>query len=248
MKKIIGFKFLRIQIILCYTAMSLHALSDSAVKAKILLGIEQSLCNALPGDSVTWNQYLDSGWYATTEHGTGTYKKEFIAGFAPFAKGFSGNILVTHPVCLFHDATAVVHYIADEHETVYGQNLHTTYAIVDTWYRTPASWKMLSMQIFEIAQLPKPVRSDSSALKMYTGIYELAEGKTARVSFVRDMLFIQKNDRAPVALYQETNNVFFVLSDTRGRKIFVKGGSGKMMMLERRNGQDLIWKWKSNPF
>jgi hypothetical protein len=36
--------------------------------------------------------------------------------------------------------------------------------------------------------------------------------------------------------------VFFRKSDARGRKLFVQDETGQMLMLERRNGQDVVWK------
>lgn len=70
----------------------------------------------------------------------------------------------------------------------------------------------------------------------------LAGERVAVVSLLHDTLFIQKGKNPPEALLPETNNVFFRLSDTRGRRIFVPGENGQMWLRERRNGQDLVWK------
>ena len=43
-------------------------------------------------------------------------------------------------------------------------------------------------------------------------------------------------------MFAETENVFFRKKDTRGRKIFVKDENQIMLMNERRNGQDVVWK------
>jgi hypothetical protein len=229
----------------CSFSQLLQAQTDSAGKANYLISIEQSLCDALPGDSSTWNKYLDPHWYAITEDGTGTDRKAFLEGFSPFSTGISGNIRVIKPVCLFHEDIAVVHYTADENETVFGQKLHTSYAVMDTWYKTSDSWKMISMQIFEIPQLPIPVSSVISGVKNFTGTYEMTENRTAVISLSGDSLFMQKNNHPREILYPETDNVFFTLNNTRGRILFMKDVSGQMLMKERRNGQDLVWKMKS---
>ena len=231
--------------VLCSVSQILQAQTDSAGKANYLLSIEQSLCDALPGDTTTWSKYLDPHWYAVTEDGSGTDRKSFLEEFSPFSKGISGNIHVIKPVCLFHDDIAVVHYVADENEIVFGQKLHTSYAVMDTWYKTSNSWKMISMQIFEIPQLPSPVTPVISDVKKFTGTYEMTENKTAVISLSGDSLFIQKNNHPRQVLYLETDNVFFTMNNTRGRILFMKETSGQMVMKERRNGQDLVWKMKS---
>ena len=231
---------------LCCISQALQAQTDSAGKANYLISIEQSLCDALPGDSTTWSKYLDPHWYAITEDGSGTDRKAFLEGFSPFSKGISGNIHVIKPVCLFHEDIAVVHYTADENEIVFNQKLHTSYAVMDTWYKTGNSWKMISMQIFEIPQLPVPVKPITSELKKFIGTYEMTENKTAVISLSGDSLFVQKSNRPRELLYPETDNVFFTPNNTRGRIIFMKEASGQIVMKERRNGQDLVWKMKSD--
>ncbi len=224
---------------------SLHGQTDSITKANTLLRIEQALCDALPGDTATWAKYLDPAWHAVTEDGSATNRKDFLLGFSAFSKGVSGHINVIRPLCLFHGNVAVVHYVADEYETVYGQQLHTTYAAADTWYQTGTDWRMISMQIFEIPQLPPAIKPVSADIQKFTGIYELTESKTAEVRWRNDSLLLIKGNHPPELLYEEIDHVFFTKTNTRGRILFVKGESGNRSMIERRNGQDLVWKFKS---
>lgn len=228
------------------------AQEDSAAKARQIIRLEQRLADALPGDSAVWRPCLDPSWYVTTEDGTGFTKEAFLGTFAPFGKGFSGNIQVTKPVLAFHDNFAVIHYVADEHETVFGQQLHTTYGTVDTWYKKDTGWVMLSMLSFEIPQLPAAIRVGRGILEQYVGTYRMSAERVTVVSLLHDTLFIQKGknvaealQKAAEALLPETENVFFRLSDTRGRKLFGKSEDGQMVMRERRNGQDLVWKRES---
>jgi len=220
------------------------AQTDSASRARQILRIEQSLMDAIPsGDSGgLWNKYLDPKCYTITEDGAGFFKKEFLATFSPLPKGFSGHINVIKPVFTFMDNTAVLHYVADEYEQVFGQKLHTTYGIANTWYQVDTSWKMIGSQVFEIPQLPSPVKVNAQVLKQYAGHYQLADSTTCVISLKNDTLLIQKKTGGPVVLFAETETVFFRQADTRGRKIFVKNEKGDMLMLERRNGNDLIWK------
>jgi len=217
---------------------------DSASKAQQIIRLEQRLADASPGDSTTWKKYLDPKWYITDEDGNTMNKKEFIAGFSPFIKGVSGTIKVTKPILIFHGDCAVIHYIADEYETFFGNHLHTTYGTVDTWYKTDTSWMMLSMLSFEIPQLPPAIKVDARTLEKYTGTYKLTDDRKAVISLKNDTLFVQKKGK-PEALLPETANVFFRRSDARGRRIFTTNDTGQVLMLERRNGQDVVWKRES---
>jgi hypothetical protein len=219
-----------------------NAQTDSTTTAARLIQIEQQLNDGLPGDSALWAKYLDPKWYIVDENGNGLNRKDFLQGFGPFPKNVSGYIKVINPVLTFHGDIVVVHYIADEHENYYGNQLHTTYGTMNTWYKTDTSWMMLGMQSFEIPALPPSIKVAVETLKLFTGTYRLSDSNTAVITLKNDTLFLQKNQRTPTALLPETANVFFRKEDARGRKIFVKDNSGQMLMLERRNGQDVIWK------
>jgi hypothetical protein len=219
-----------------------YAQNDSAKMAGQIIKIEQALADVLPVDSAFWSKYLDPKWHIVDEDGNGAFKKEFLETFKPWPKTISIQVSVTKPVFAFHGNIAVVQYIADEYETAYGQKLHTTYGTMDVWYKTDTSWRMLSMQDFEIPSWPPAIKPAVAILKKYTGTYQLTDENIAVISLKNDTLYIQKNKRKPEALFAETADVFFRKSDARGRKFFVNDASGNMQMLERRNGQDLVWK------
>ncbi len=219
-----------------------HAQNDSAKMANQIIKIEQDLADRLPVDSAFWSKYLDPKWHIVDEDGNGAFKKEFLESFKPWPRTISIHATVTKPVFAFHGDIAVVQYVADEYETAYGQKLHTTYGTMDVWYKTDTTWRMLSMQDFEIPAWPPAIKLAAATLKKYTGTYQLTDDNIAVVSLKNDTLYIQKNKRKPEALFAETTNVFFRKSDARGRKFFLSDANGTMLMLERRNGQDLAWK------
>lgn len=198
------------------------------------------------GDTTLWTKYLDKNFFIVTEDGTRFTRQSFLETFRPLPKGYTGSIQVAQPKISFHDAVAVMAYVADEHETVFGQQLHTTYGTINTYYKTDTSWMMLASEVYEIPQLPPAIRVAPDVLQQYTGVYQLTDTVSCTITYERDTLFIQKKTGAEQALFAETNNVFFRLHDTRGRKIFTKNEAGTMLMLERRNGQDLVWKKENN--
>lgn len=217
--------------------------NDSVQYSSQIIRIEQQLLDAIPAaDTALWNRYLDDSYFIITEDGTGYNKKEFLSTFGPLPKGFSGYIKVINPHFIFKNNIATVHYVADEYEIIFGQNVHTTYSTLNTYIKTDTSWKIVASQVFEIPQLPVAVKINNSILKKYTGIYKLTDSITCIISLENDTLFIQKKDRGREPLFAETENVFFRKKDTRGRKIFVKDENQNMLMNERRNGQDVVWK------
>ena len=216
--------------------------ADSAQIAHAIIHLEQALADALPGDSSTWSKYLDPQWHIVDEDGAVSARSEFLAAFKPFPKEVSGQIQVTRPIFSFHGNTVVIHYVADEYESFYGQKLHTTYGTMDVWYKTDTSWMLLSMQDFEIPAWPPAITLSANTLQKYTGTYRLTDSLTAVVSLQNDTLFLQKRNHKKEALFPETPTVFFHKSEARGRKVFVTDDKGIMLMRERRNGQDVVWK------
>lgn len=217
--------------------------NDSVAYSAQILNIEQQLMDAIPAaDTALWSRYLHENFFIVTEDGTAYNKKDFLKTFSPLPKGYSGYIKVIKPHIVFKNNTAVIQYVSDEYETVFGQQLHTTYASADTYIKTGTAWKMIASQVFEIPQLPPAIKISLSILKNYTGTYQLNDTIKCTISLSNDSLFIQKKGRKKEVLLAETENIFFRQSDTRGRKVFVKNEEGIMLMLERRNGEDVVWK------
>src|ERR1700733_13948855 len=127
------------------------AQADSAQKAREIISIEQQLMDALAsGDKTPWEKYLDKDCFIITEDGTSQTKAQMIDGIHPFPKGFSGFISIAKPHLSFRSNTAVMQYVADEHEIVFGQELHTKYGTANTYYYSDGRWKLIAGQTFEI--------------------------------------------------------------------------------------------------
>jgi len=217
--------------------------ADSIKYSNQILRIEQQLLDAIPsGDTIVWGKYLDRNYFISTEDGTTYNKKEFLTTFGPLPKGYSGYIHIINPHLIFREKTAILHYVSDEYEWVLGQKIHTAYSTMNVYYPVDTSWKILGGQVFEIPQLPPATDVSKEILNTYAGTYSLADTITCKIIMENEKLYIQKKNRNKEELFPETNNIFFRKSDTRGRKIFVKNQEGRMLMLERRNGQDVVWK------
>jgi hypothetical protein len=216
---------------------------DSIRFSAQLIKIEQQLLDDIPsGNTANWNKFMHPACFVVAEDGTITDKKAFLADFHGLPTGYSGYIKIIQPKTVFYNTTAVIRYVADEYENVFESKIHTTYGIMNTYIHTGTLWQMISSQVFEIPQLPPSIKVSPAVLERYTGLYRLSDSITCSVSLQNDTLYYQRSGRTKTALLPETENVFFRVSDTRGRKVFLPDEAGTMVMRERRNGQDVIWK------
>ena len=220
--------------------------TDSVAKARVLLTIEQKLQDgAATGDTASYNKYTTADLLVVNEDGSRDNKFSFLAKLHPLPKGYSGHINIVNPHFNFRENLAVVNFVADEYENVLGQQLHTTYGIMDTYVFAGGEWKITNLQVYEIPQLPeKGISVDPALLKEYCGTYFMTPDVSYTISLEDGRLFGQRKGRAKEELFAETNSVFFRRSDTRGRKLFFKGADGVWRMHERRNAQDLVWEKK----
>lgn len=225
------------------TAFSQSFVTYSIAYSKEIIGMEQQMMDAIPmGDAATWDKYLDKEFFIVTEDGSRLSRLEFMATVKPLPKGYSGWIKVTNPKVSFAKNVAVINYVSDEYEFIFGQKIHTTYSSMNTYIKTEAGWKMITSQVFEIPQLPPAIHLTNDVLKKYTGTYQLTDTISCNITLQNDTLYMQKKGRTKEALLPETETIFFRNSDTRGRKYFITDETGTMILLERRNGQDVAWK------
>lgn len=216
---------------------------DSIVESRRIVNIEQEMMDGIPaGNVAVWNKYLEKKFFIVTEDGSRLNRAEFLATIKPLPSGYTGSIKVTDPRVVFSNKIAVINYVSDEYEFVFGQKIHTTYSSMNTYINTASGWRMITSQVFEIPQLPPSVHLGNAVLEKYAGIYQLSDSINCSVVLQNDTLYMQKKGGAKQALLPETESIFFRLSDTRGRKYFSTDVNGMMLLMERRNGQDVVWK------
>jgi hypothetical protein len=219
-----------------------NATQAGAADADTILKIEQKLLDAIAtGDTIVWNTSLDDSFVVVTEDGSRSTKHDLINSMHGLPKGYSGQIHIAEPTTRFLDNVAVLNYVAQEEEIIYGQKLTTAYATMCVYHKSGATWKLFASQVFEIPKNPPAIATSGPALKNYVGVYTLAEGVNYTVSLSNDTLYGQRTGGKKEQLFPEMENIFFTKSDTRGRKIFVRDEHEKMQMVSRRNGSDLIW-------
>lgn len=207
-----------------------------------IVSIAQQLLDAVGrGDTNVWKRYLHPDCIIRTEDGALKRKKDMLSEIRPLPTGYDGTITVTNPVLVPERDVVILSFIADEHLSVYGQAIHTAYAETDTYVKSASGWLLLASEVFELPGDPPRVNVKTDLLQSYVGVYQLAKGVENQIILAGDSLMAQRTGRRAMELVPETESVFFTPGQ-RGRKIFVKDDTGKVIkMIDRRNGHDLVW-------
>lgn len=210
----------------------------------MLVQKEQQLADAIAvGRKAIWKDALHETCLITLEDGKQVKRDAFLEDLKPLPSHFKGSIKVIEPALQLVDNTAVLTFIYDERLELYGQTIHTRYRQTGTWMKMKDGWKMIALQVFEIPKNPAPVSFPAAVLNKYTGTYQVDKDHQSIVTLKNGRLFAQKSDRDPVELLAETENVFFREGDGRVRVIFLREPGGeKYRMVERRAGEDLVWR------
>jgi len=211
---------------------------------QLLVQKEQRLVDAIAvGDTLVWKASLDDSCIIALEDGTVVTKQKQIEDLHPLPPAYKGMIKIIEPKLTLHENTAVLTFIDDEELELYGQKIHTQYRQSDTWMKKKGEWKMIAMQVFEIPKNPPPVTMTEAVVSKYVGTYELSADRKCTITVDAGKLYAQKNDRPRIELLAETGNVFFKNGDGRTRVIFIENdGNGTYKMIERRAGEDVVWK------
>jgi hypothetical protein len=222
---------------------SMHGVAQTTADEiqMLLLKNEQELMNAIAvGNRELWDKRLHDQCVITIEDGSAMTKQRFVEELNPLPPGYIGHIQIIEPIVRIHGTTAVLSFIDDEYLELFNQKIHTQYRQTDTWINFDGVWKMVSMQLFEIPKNPPAIPMDSTVLKRYVGSYGLSAEKTCAVYVDGGKLFVRKGTNAPQELLAQTETVFFRQGDGRVDVIFQKRANG-YVMIERREGEDLIW-------
>jgi Domain of unknown function (DUF4440) len=233
-----------VSIILLTIVLPCKAQTSTDEICKLLLKNEQALVDGIAtGDKVLWAKHLHDSCIITTEDGKATTKQKMLKELNPLPAGYIGRIEIIEPNCKIYGNTAVISFVNDEYLELFNQKIHTQYRQSDTWMKINGQWKIVSMQLFEIPKNPLPVTITESVLKQYTGTYQLSAERKCEVYTANGKLYAKKTNREAVELFAETESVFFKKGDGRVNIIFVKNADGTFKMIERREGEDLIWQY-----
>lgn len=203
----------------------------------------QELADAVAeGDKSPWQKYFADDAMYFDEKGRSMDKAAMVADITPLPKGYSGKIKIVEPQSWIAGSTAVLGYVMDETEIIYGQNEKARYHEVDTWLFRNGQWQIVAAQVMRYYEDPAAGRIDPARLNDYPGTYELAPGVTQTITRDGDNLYAQRNERPKQLLKPETCDLFF-RPGVEGRILFRRNDAGKVAaLIDRRNNEDVVWK------
>ncbi len=204
---------------------------------------EQALMDAVgKGDRTVWDRVMDPSCVVTSEEGEVIDKKGFLDELNPLPKGLTGGIAVQELTVAEYPSLAIVRYLADEWEQVFGQRLTTKYRTTDTFRRDGSSWKMVGSHTSVVTQDPPAQTVSTASWPKLVGRYRiLPDGWTFHVELRDRQLYGGRDPKKLKPLVPLAPDTF-VLSGSLGDLIFVSDPSGRVThILELRKFEPLVW-------
>ena len=218
--------------------------ADKAAEAvRWFRATEQKLMDAIAtGDKKPWDEATDPAWVLTTEEGQLMGKKQFLEELRPLPAGLKGDISV-QDLTVQHvgDGVAVVRFLADEWETVFGQRLSTRYRVTNTYRRDREEWKMVASHVSVVTHDPPAQEVSKDQWPGFVGTYQLLpDGWTLTVE-LRDGLLWGGRDPKKLRQFIPLAPNAFVLSGSLGEWIFVTDKGAVSHVLNFRKFEPLVW-------
>ena len=216
--------------------------ADPAATTRWFRDTEQKLMNAIAsGDRAAWDKVMDATCVMTTEEGQVLGKKQFLDELRPLPPGLSGDISVQDLTVQQLEKVAVVRFLADEWETVFGQRLSTRYRVTDTFRQEGQDWKMVASHVSVVTQDPPTQEVSKDLWPAFVGTYRLLpDGWTFTVE-LRDGLLFGGRDPKKLRQFIPLTPDAFVLSGSLGEWIFVTEKGAVTHILNFRKFEPLVW-------
>ena len=204
---------------------------------------EQALMDSVAaGDTRSWETTLDVDFEATSEEGEVLDRATLLASLRGLPPGLTCSIAVRELTVQEQPAFAIVRYLADEKETVFGQQLATKYRVTDTFRRDGKTWKLLASHTSVVTQDPPAQKVSSERWPSLVGAYRLLpDGWTFTVELRDGQLFGGRDPQRMRRLIPLTSNAF-VQQGGLGEWIFETDAAGKVThILDFRKFEPLVW-------
>lgn len=203
---------------------------------------EQKLMDAIAaGDKSIWDQVMDASCILTTEEGRVIARKQFLDELRPLPPGLAGDIGVQDLTVQELENVAVVRFLADEWQTVFGQRLATRYRVTDTFRRDGPDWKMAASHVSVVTQDPLPQEVSREQWPPFVGTYRLLPDGWSFTVALRDGMLYGGRDPKKLRPFIPLAPNAFVLTGSLGEWIFVTEKGATTHILNFRKFQPLVW-------
>lgn len=204
---------------------------------------EQALMDSIAtGDKAVWDRVLDENCIYTSEEGQSYTKQEFLKELTGLPPGLSGSIKVEELTVQEYPTFAVVRFLANEQENVFGQQLMTKYKVTDTFRKAGKEWKLLASHLSVVTADPPAQEVSTENWSRLPGVYRLMpEGWKLHVVLRDGSLSAGRDPNNLRPLIPLAPSVF-VRKGALGELIFVVDKDGKASrIVEFRKFEPLIW-------
>ncbi len=218
---------------------------DESVSAKTrewFQSTEQALMDSMAsGTKAVWERVMDPTWVMTSEEGQVLGRQQFLDELRPLPDGLSGAIVVKDLTVHELPTFAVVRYLADESESVFGQQLSVRYRVTNTYRRDGPDWKMVASHLAVVTQDPPEQKVSSAGWAGLVGSYRLLPtGWTFTVELRDGRLYAGRDPKGLRPLIPMTPDAF-VLSGSLGEWLFVVENGQATRILNLRKFATLVW-------
>jgi len=205
--------------------------------------LEQGLFDRLAfGDKRPWESVLALDCVVTSEEGLVMTREELLASLRPLPEGLAGGITVRELTVQELGDVAVVRFLADEWETLFGQRITVKYRITDTFRRAGAEWKLAASHTSVVTQDPPDQEVSTAGWQDLVGRYQLPPDGWIFTVELRDGELWGGRDPQRLRRLVPLTPDAFVLSDSLGEWLFVRGASGKAeRIVNLRKFAVLVW-------
>lgn len=215
----------------------------SAETVRWFQATEQALMNSIGlGQKDLWDRVMDPTCLTTSEEGELIDKRKFLEELRPLPPGLTGGITVQELTVQEFRDFAIVRFLADEWESVFGQKLATKYRVTDTFRRDGKDWKLVGSHFAVVTQDPPPQPASSATWPKLAGQYRLLpNGWTFTVELREGKLYGGRDPKKLRAFIPLTPDAF-VLTGSLGEWMFVTDTKGQVThILELRKFGPLVW-------
>jgi hypothetical protein len=194
-----------------------------------------------PGDKSVWERVMEPSFVVTTEEGQVMSRQQFLDELRPLPKGLSGGIAVKELTVQEFPAFAVVRYLADEWESVFGQKLTTLYRVTDTYRRDGKDWRLVAAHLSVVTRDPSPQEVSRAGWPGLTGTYRLLpDGWNFTVELRDGELYGGRDPKKLRPLIPLAPDAF-VLAGSLGEWLFVTEKGKATRIVSFRKFGPLVW-------
>jgi len=203
---------------------------------------EQALMNSLaPGGKAVWDRIMDPSCVVTTEEGQVLTKQRFLDELRPLPEGFEGAIAVKELAVQEFPAFALVRYLADESESVFGQRQTVQYRVTNTYRRDERAWKMVASHLSVVTRDPPAQDVSKAGWPALVGQYRLLPNGWTLTVELRDGELYGGRDPKKLARLVPIAPDAFVVSGSLGEWVFTVEKGKAVRVVNLRKFAVLVW-------